>query len=557
MLLRRIEIENFRGVRAIDLPLDPTTLLIGENASGKSSVLAGVQAVLAPEARDGLAPLAPGDLHLIFDRGRPPESLRIALTFVQGDEPRWPDQRMGALAPALRQAADGRALLCLELRARRDGAEALHHEWRWIDPADDWAIEATDAQIRALRASAPVVMIDPGAMSVAPACAPGASGAPGDHRLLDEIGAIYSRITRHPTQLSPEEAREAAHIAGGVAERMLEAVGRRDTPARRWLAEIAALRDILASGDDRRLAELLLGAGSRMLSLLALAGAALRTDGDHATPILCLDSPEARLHPLSLAPLWDLLELLPGQKIVTTNSGDLLASAPLPALRRLVRTRAGVEVGRLGPASLDDEGLRRITYHIRARRGGAFFARCWLLVEGETEFWLLPELARSLGDDFAVEGVAVVEFAQCGVPPLIHVARDLGIAWCMLADNDRSGRAYADAARRAGGRDDRIVTLARGDIEESLWRAGYDAVYRGAAYGGSTRPRAGEKPRAVIDQAIRNVSKPHLAQRVIEESARPGAPAPPRELADLIQMAVALARTPPNGAEGEPGPSVS
>ncbi|MFG0274914.1 MAG: ATP-dependent endonuclease, partial [Phycisphaerales bacterium] len=518
MLLRRIEIESFRGLRAIDLALDDTTLLIGENASGKTSVIAALQAVLAPESDDSLAPLAPADLHRAFERdAAPADSIRIAVTFVQGDEPPWPAEALERLDGAIGVAADGRPLLCLELLGVVRG-DRIDHRWRFRDPVAGEAHDAAPEQVDAVRRCAPVAMIDPG--SITPR--EGAAVEP-----TDAISAIYRRITHQRAQLEPEELREAADIAGGVAARMLERIGDADTPARRGLADIAALRDLVGAGDDRRLADLLLGAGSRMLSLLALAGAALRADGDHATALLCVDTPEARLHPLSLAPLWDLLHLLPGQKIITTNSGDLLASAPLDAVRRLVRTGDGVRVGAVQPGSLDDEGRRRISYHIRTRRGGAFFARCWLLVEGETEFWLLPELARTLGYDFAVEGVAVVEFAQCGVPPLIHVARDLGIAWCMLTDNDRSGRGYVDAARRALGRqadEDRIVVLDRGDIEESLWDAGFAEVYRAAAYGGSTQSRASEKPRTVIDLAIKAVSKPHLALRVIEEAAKPDAP---------------------------------
>jgi putative ATP-dependent endonuclease of OLD family len=547
MLLRRIEIQSFRGVRAIDLALDDTTLLIGENASGKTSVLAAVQAVLAPETDDPFAPLAPADIHRAFSRDDDaPGDLRIALTFVQGDESPWPDEARSRLGPAIREAADGRPLLCLELTATPAG-DALDHRWRFRDPVSGDAIDAAPDQVETVRRCAPVAMLDPG--SLAPR--EGARTEP-----ADEFGAIYRRITHQRTQLEPAELREAAELAGGVAARMLERIGRADTPARRWLADIAALRDLVAAGDDRRLADLLLGAGSRMLSLLALAGAALRSDGDgdRATPLLCVDTPEARLHPLSLAPLWDLLQLLPGQKIVTTNSGDLLASAPLDAIRRLVRADRGVRVGAVQPGSLDDEGRRRVSYHVRTRRGGAFFARSWLLVEGETEFWLLPELARTLGYDFAVEGVAVVEFAQCGVPPLIHVARDLGIAWCMLTDNDRSGRGYVDAARRAIGHDrdaERIVVLDNGDIEEALWDAGFAEVYRAAAYGGSTQARTSEKARTVIELAIKAVSKPHLALRVIEEASKPNAPAPPDALVRLIEMAVNLARgdepTPPGG----------
>ncbi len=39
MKLRRLEIENFRGITKLDLRLGDTTVLIGENNTGKTAVL--------------------------------------------------------------------------------------------------------------------------------------------------------------------------------------------------------------------------------------------------------------------------------------------------------------------------------------------------------------------------------------------------------------------------------------------------------------------------------------------------------------------------------------
>jgi len=107
-----------------------------------------------------------------------------------------------------------------------------------------------------------------------------------------------------------------------------------------------------------------------------------------ARPILILEDPESRLHPTMLALAWELLELLPGQKIITTNSGDLLASMPLGNIRRLVRTPGKTLCHKLHDEQLSAEELRRIAFHVRINRPMSLFARCWLLVEGETEIWL-------------------------------------------------------------------------------------------------------------------------------------------------------------------------
>ena len=123
--------------------------------------------------------------------------------------------------------------------------------------------------------------------------------------------------------------------------------------------------------------------------------------------------------------------------------------------------------------------MQPICCHLCARREVARFGRCWLLVEGETEFWILPELARIHGYHFSLEGIAVVEFAQCGLAPLIHLARELGIQWHVLTDGDRAGSHHADTAIQFIGGDPkrrRLTRLRDPDMEHCVWHHGYASV---------------------------------------------------------------------------------
>ncbi len=64
------------------------------------------------------------------------------------------------------------------------------------------------------------------------------------------------------------------------------------------------------------------------------------------------------------------------------------------------------------------EDGRRIAFHIRFsfNRASSLLARCWLLVEGETENpRVINELARQCGHHFDAEGIKVIEFAQSGL----------------------------------------------------------------------------------------------------------------------------------------------
>ncbi|MEJ1267689.1 TOPRIM nucleotidyl transferase/hydrolase domain-containing protein [Pantoea ananatis] len=95
---------------------------------------------------------------------------------------------------------------------------------------------------------------------------------------------------------------------------------------------------------------------------------------------------------------------------------------------------------RVGPEGLSAEESRRIGFHIEVNRPSALFARCWLLVEGETEVWIINEMARQCGFHFAAEGIKVIEFAQSGLKPLLKFARRMGIARHVLTDGDMAGK---------------------------------------------------------------------------------------------------------------------
>ncbi len=86
-----------------------------------------------------------------------------------------------------------------------------------------------------------------------------------------------------------------------------------------------------------------------------------------ARPLLILEDPEGRLHLTHLARAWSLMQKLPMQKILTTNSGELLAAVPLQSIRRLVRQSDKTIANQLNMNRFSKDELRR-TVHIRFHR---------------------------------------------------------------------------------------------------------------------------------------------------------------------------------------------
>ena len=237
------------------------------------------------------------------------------------------------------------------------------------------------------------------------------------------------------------------------------------------------------------------GEGTQSLAVLMLFSAFLEAQAEGAA-VLALEEPEAHLHPSAIRALWELVRGFSGQKLISTHSGELLAETDIYDVRRLARTRDGIKAFHVPPGLLSKEETRKFNYHIRRARGELLFARCWLLVEGETETWVYPAAARALGMNLHQEGVRVVEFRQSDVGMLAKVANQLGIPWYCVGDDD-SNRARDERKLRAnlaGARESERFAFPYPDMEEHLKANGYAEVYR--------RHRKGQKTRAAAEVAI-------------------------------------------------------
>ncbi len=561
MLLRRIEVENFRGLRSAVVDLDETTALIGENSAGKTTLLDAL--AICCSGRDDTVTLEVRDFRQ-EGQAPPSETLGIALTF-DGTDAEWAEPVRARFRPFLRPGTPGRRIIRLEVSGtRRPERNAVEASWAFTggegrssgpQPGLLAAWRRLTPMLR-LRANRYVEQDPRGAATATVVGGPDVVAAtdPVALQLTQQIRLIYDWLTG-ASDIQDDELRRGLD----AAEAYLAARG----PFRRaplWpeppsMSDLAETPAPSVRGTEPLISSIKQGRGTRGLAFLGLIGAILeagerRSLPDEAQPLLVLEDVEAHLHPMTLSAMWELISKLPAQKILTTNSGELLAAVPLRSIRRIVTDRFGTRVYRVDADRYSVDDLRRIAYHVRINRASALFARCWLFVEGETEAWLLPELAQIRGYDFPSEGIRCVEFAQSGLRALLRLANDLGIEWHLLADGDEAGHHYVMSARaHLKGRpiEDRITMLEEPDVEHCLFHHGYADIYRTLA-GAPPPSRRGrrfrERPTAVIDRAIHARSKPGLALAVLEAANRPDAPGVPWQLRSLIETTVRLARPP-------------
>jgi predicted ATP-dependent endonuclease of OLD family len=101
MKIKQIHIRNFRSLADVTLPLEDTTVLIGENNVGKSVVLDALRFLLSRSATRQ-ASFDEYDFHLIEDEHASPkevEGITLEALFEESQPDEWPDGRYGETPP--------------------------------------------------------------------------------------------------------------------------------------------------------------------------------------------------------------------------------------------------------------------------------------------------------------------------------------------------------------------------------------------------------------------------------------------------------------------------
>ncbi|MEG2829844.1 MAG: ATP-dependent endonuclease, partial [Edwardsiella sp. (in: enterobacteria)] len=494
MYLERIEVVGFRGINRISLSLDDNTVLIGENAWGKSSLLDALTLCLSPE-RD-LYRFEPHDFYFPpGDETAREHHLQIVFTFCETERGHARARRYHRLSPLWQESDDRLQRIYFRQEGELSDDDTVC-TWRSFlnEQGEALALHHVDLLARELIRLHPVLRLrDARFIRRLHPSVLAARHLPDQAQVAQQLDEFTRELVCNPQKLSNGELRAGLSAMQQLLEHYFAtngdetAVGARRRHrneiihGRQAWRSLENINQMIAASGSRNMRLILLG----LFSTLLQAKGAVILDR-HARPLLVIEDPETRLHPIMLSVAWGLLNQLPLQKVTTTNSGDLLALMPVERVCRLVRQSGRVAAYRIGPRGMTPEDSRRIAFHIRFNRASSLFARCWLLVEGETEVWLLSELARQCGYHFDTEGIKVIEFAQCGLRPLIKFARRMGIAWHVLVDGDEAGRKYAATVRgllegMQESERDRLTMLPAPDMEHFMYHEGFADVYHHVA----------------------------------------------------------------------------
>ena len=564
MELRHLEIKNFRGITSLDLKLKGTTVLIGENNTGKTAVLDALRFALREvRARRGCS-FEEYDFHLPTASTEPSAAppISIKLTFQEDEPGQWGEQSVARLTRAgiLQVGADERFLVILRVSARFDkDAQDFIQDWEFQNAEGTALAGLSEAVLGVFHNEVSYYYL---------------SALRDATRQFDSRG-IFWRPFLKESQLTPEKRQEIESKLSEVNDLIVSS----HTSFSKVVTRLEGIQNVVSvanGGEDivsveavpGRVFDMLSkaavnlnaatgakipvgrhGEGTQSLAVLTLFNAYLQA-WNEGHPIVALEEPEAHLHPSAVRALWQLIEKIPGQKIISTHSGDLLSEVPSESIVRIHREGQNIKASRLGDIALGPDDMRKFNFHIRRDRGELLFSRCWILGEGETEGTLIPEVARVLEKSLEQAGIRVVTY-QSGISleTCLKVANGMGIQWVVLTDNDKEGRRNAEIARgQLNGRTESEVlfTMNEANIEEYLCCNGFQDVYKNLLSEQLLRqvtaqPSDPEYPLQIAQKFPRK-QKTRAAQDVLTGMQNEPSLAP-RLFRDVIEAALQLVKT--------------
>ncbi len=570
MKLQEIKIENFRGIRSLHMPLDGLTVLIGENNTGKSTLLEAIQLVLTP----GFGVRRYGqfteyDFHL-KDADATPQTadpISITLHFAEEQENEWPDTVVQQMNDVIQ--FDRNSLYHIRLQAKgtyQAETESFETESAFLDMRGAELALKNKTPFNLISQLVPLFFL---------------SALRDASQEFGQRGQFWRGFLKS-IQLPAEQREEIEEMLREVNTSVISAnaglteVTEKIADAKRLVSldadEPVALEAIptrvfdmvgkiqvhLKSCCGAKLPLHRHGEGTQSLAVLMLFQAFTAANLAEAytpesMPLLALEEPEAHLHPSAIRSLGSFLKDMTGQIFVASHSGDLVSRVPVMSLRRLYKHNGETIVGKIEETTLTQDEKRHFDYHVRGTKGSHFFARCWLLVEGQSEFWLFPQIASLMNASLDEKNFAIIEFCQGGgPPPFIKAAKALGIEWFVVADGDVAGKNYIKAAKKCldahEQESEHIFQLSNKDLEHEFWFAGHDDVYKGAVKPSDLRSLQKQHPagspeliKAVIDKAILHRSKPELAFEVAAQIEKKGIHTLPPSIKDIIEHVVQLA----------------
>lgn len=462
-----VRVRNFRCLRSVDVVLGKQTILIGENNSGKTSLLRAIHAAIG----SGASPMTVSDVFLAPNETRAPRERRVIVDLlIRPVDPKgnvvaeFPDAGpwLAHFGEAVSQDAAGSDQVVLRAELSWDNEKGEYvmvrrflTEW----PADPASIEDVHAVVGEFLARR---HIEPFELSYLDANRDIAreirTGGSFWGRLVSDLGVSDELIAQMETQLSELNSRLIAgsEVLGHLGNHLnglykIMSAGQYSVsiaPVPRQLQDLSRGVDALISTEGGPSFPLeSQGMGTRSLAALLTFRAfvewkAKRSPHTALHPFIAIEEPEAHLQPQAQRAVFEQLRGLSGQWMVATHSPYICSQADLRDCRVFFKANGETSVRQLstekGETALSEVDLQRVHRQVMNTRGDMLFSRVLVLFEGETEEQGIPDFAeRYFGGHPSTLGLSLIGVGGSGnYGAFIRLAKTFGIPWRVFSDGE-------------------------------------------------------------------------------------------------------------------------
>lgn len=450
-----VRICGFRGIANLEITLPKVTVLLGQNNSGKTSVIKAIQLTLGDYSRF----LSDEDFHIGDDEKRQ-DTITVDIRFIPvKDSLRtniFSEEWQREFGDKIQAEANDDQFVAIRTTVKPDEIKGGYivdrfHLEAWPE-YKEWLNARVNLKNRIVKRfeHIPFISID----------------AQRDiHSELKDkssyIGRVLSSVKYDPV--------DVANLESMVAEINKEAIDKSEplkqlkthldclnqsfdgsgqtelTPFPKKLRDLSK-RFSVSFGDSEKNSFSMEyhGMGTRswasMLTVKAFIDLLSKKHADEVEPfypILAAEEPEAHLHPNAQRTLYMQLIDSPGQVIISTHSPYLAGISELCNLRGLKPDSTSSKAYQI-PDCLDVEDVHILQREIMRFRGELLFSKAIILFEGVTEEQIIPAMFQVyFGKSTFSLGINCISVGGKNYSPFIKMASSFGIPVIAISDNDK------------------------------------------------------------------------------------------------------------------------
>lgn len=539
MRLREVRVRNFRNLTDIAVPIGDTTILVGENNTGKTALLDALRIALPRSAAGRTNPFDDYDYHMSkkTDSLESSEGITIELWFREDVPDEWPDSLIQALSEIIQtdlvadidsvgfrltSSYDPTAKDVVHKREflRLDG-QPLPEKYNTPTYFNRFYSYVRLFYLSALRDSNDE--FSPRSQYWGRILRDLKIGDEKTKLITKELTKLNAELLNADPRLS-EVSDSLNKIHSVVSVQPGKYTSIQPLPIKPWDLMSKSEVVIRPYGSEIDLPMSRYGQGTQSLAVLFLFESYIDlllkpTFQPETDAILALEEPETHLHPQAARALAKNLHEMKSQMVISSHCPYFIQEIPLEQIRMFRRNGAAAQitylkrsfsvklpetaalsefckqnsarysynsstsvlslVGKMSEKEyrkllimypgkpdlhsdvkrmysesqwyLTDDEISDLETYAKRVRGEVFFARAWLLCEGQSEYVLLRYFADVLDKSLDNEGITVVDFQNNGSPgAFIGLAKALGIPWIMFCDNDDACEGFIKQAKNCG-----------------------------------------------------------------------------------------------------------